>query len=50
VCGPYTLLEPAGRNIYVGEGCCTWPQMIRPLRDEVKRSARVATKYSDGCE
>ena len=35
---PYTLLEMAGRNIYVREGCYNChSQMIRPLRDEVER-------------
>jgi cytochrome c oxidase cbb3-type subunit 2 len=35
---PYTPLEPAGRNIYVREGCYNChSQMIRPLRDEVER-------------
>src|SRR5215475_2159408 len=35
---PYTLLELAGRNIYVREGCYTcYSQMIRTLRDEVER-------------
>ena len=35
---PYTPLELAGRNIYVGEGCyLCHSQMIRALRDEVER-------------
>jgi cytochrome c oxidase cbb3-type subunit 2 len=35
---PYTPLEPAGRTIYVREGCYTChSQMVRPLRDEVER-------------
>jgi cytochrome c oxidase cbb3-type subunit I/II len=35
---PYTPLEVAGRDIYIGEGCYTChTQMIRPLRAEVLR-------------
>lgn len=35
---PYTPLELAGRDIYIGEGCYgCHSQMIRPLRDEVER-------------
>src|SRR4029450_6206130 len=35
---PYTPLEPAGRDIYVREGCYgCHSQMIRTLRDEVER-------------
>ena len=35
---PYTPLELAGRDIYIGEGCYgCHSQMVRPLRDEVER-------------
>jgi cytochrome c oxidase cbb3-type subunit 2 len=35
---PYSPLELAGRDIYIGEGCYVChSQMIRPMRDEVER-------------
>ena len=35
---PYSPLELAGRDIYIGEGCYgCHSQMVRPLRDEVER-------------
>src|SRR6478735_6169226 len=46
----YTLLELAGRNIYIREGCyACHSQMIRTLEDEVERygpySLAVESKY-----